>query len=282
MLEEAMRLSLLEHEEQQRRLQNAGSSSAAPQGTASATDSAAVASSNTASSTTQEAATSGAIGVARSSSTSRGQPLPGSTRRADRLSQELRNAPTAAGETSISAIGSGLGDSIAQPAPRTSSTVLDAPGSSSTPVISARESSDQSASPPTTVPAPAPSVNFGLRDDMLTDLAELIDNPSDEMRQRLEAARRSREAAAVDAQQQQDRNVVAGTGGGTTSKPVSPPGSPSGGSTRALNPNNPFRSRLASGQSSAAPTPPSHSRVPSGAFAPSLSAGPQPQQEQPQ
>lgn len=281
MLEEAMRLSLLEHEEQQRRQNATNTTSTTEIQDPSQTTASSTAGTSDADPPPRDGvgATGVTAGVARSSSTSRGQPMVGSTSRADRLSQEIRNAP------SISAEGSGSNSrDTVQLNPRTSSTFASEHTTAPAPATTATTRT------PAVAPPPAASINFGLRDEMLTELAELIDEPSEEMKQRLETAKRSRDAAAAAqssapshqlSRQSADRSALPSAATATVpSSTTSPPASPTAGSARPLNPNNPFRSRMASGQTSVPGTPPSHSRAASGSHAPGPSTASTPFQQQ--
>ncbi|CAO1618059.1 unnamed protein product [Parajaminaea phylloscopi] len=255
MIMEAMRLSLIEHEEQQRK-----QASSSQQGTQSRSGSDAQESQSqgeSALSTSPRAQgasrTDDSAGLARrgsglgrSSSTSRGQPMSAPTPRAQRISKELRATTGPSGELSTSPLTTG-----AQP-----STSL--PGGSSP--------------SPATLPSPpqlAAPINFGLRDDVMSELAELIEEPNEDMRQRIESARRAREeqsrraeAAEHTAHASDAKAAVLPTSVTdlqSTASPVarlstdgSPRASaPSSPSSRPLNPNNPFRARMAS--SGAAP-----------------------------
>lgn len=235
-----MRLSLIEHEEEQRRQRAAAASleQQSQQSQQSQSQSQRQQQKNSSSSSTDQGL------VRRSSSTSRGQRLSPPTRIAERLSKELRNAS--------------LHDNNHGEAQATSS-------SASAPLRA----------PSSSMPPPAPAVNFGLQDDMMTDLAELIDEPNEEMKQRIEVSKRAREdqertaaqrAAAGEsiqeqnepetsgqAQQQEQQQEVSASGLNSASPPslgLPPPvqtsteASTSAG--RPLNPNNPFRARMAS------------------------------------
>ncbi|CAO1631266.1 unnamed protein product [Jaminaea pallidilutea] len=244
MMEEAMRLSLIEHEEEQRR-QRAAAASVEQQNQQSQSQPQRQQQKNSSSSSTDQGL------VRRSSSTSRGQRLSPPTRIAERLSKELRNAS--------------LHDNNHGEAQATSS-------SASAPLRA----------PSSSMPPPAPAVNFGLQDDVMTDLAELIDEPNDEMKQRIEVSKRAREdqertaaqraAAAEESiqeqnepetsgqtqqQQQQQQQQEASASGLSPASPPSlglpPPvqtsteaSSSSSTAGRPLNPNNPFRARMAS------------------------------------
>lgn len=268
MLMEAMRLSLLEHEEEQRRQaqqqQNTAAATSVPQVPAPTTNS-------TAEQPASSPSNSSSANLGRSSSTSRGQPMAPASRRANRLSQDIRNA-TPLSETT--------GSNVASPARTATATASVQPPTHTSSASTSHMSAPASAAAP---------IDFGLRDDVLGELAELIDEPNDDMKRRIETtraarqARESEDAARTEALPRRDEvptSSFAGSAGpsrhsnavsqqptsaalsgaasprmpsSTNASPFStPPGSPST-SSRALSPNNPFRSRLASSSGTNSP-----------------------------
>lgn len=237
MMMEAMRLSLIEHEEQQRRQSSAADAARASQaqapgeGTSTSTEPIRTAALPNNSSNNREGGSDlsrSGSGLGRSSSTSRGQPMSPPSKRAQRLSRDMREA-TPAGD-----MPSGSGPS---PLAATSSG-------------SANQSNRVS----------EPALDFGLRADVMSELAELIDEPNEEMRQRIEAARRAREAQSTAAESKRaavqlstaDQSSMGSIPAPTPSSSAMPPlpVSPRG-SARPLNPNNPFRNRMASSDAEA-------------------------------
>ncbi|PWN26844.1 hypothetical protein BDZ90DRAFT_261097 [Jaminaea rosea] len=300
MLMEAMRLSLIEHEEQQRRQAEANRRSGAAQpetqqaaSTASpaaqpagGAPSSPPANTNTTRQSTDGSPSTPSKGLGRSSSTSRGQPMTNPSRRAERLSQDLRSATLAdeAGFSSSPAAGSSVPSGSASTSAPIRATNAAPSFPASPPKAAPATSSSATATAPTAAGPSSPSSgaaarpqshNFGLRDDMLAELSELIDEPDEETRQRIATARRMKEEREqaemerVRKAQQQAASVNAATAASGSASP--PPSSPTMGSARPLNPNNPFRNRMASAESS-----PTHSRTSSAAFAsfaPSQSGG---------
>lgn len=206
------------------------------------------------------------------------------SRRADRLSQDLRNATPASEYMSSVPTAPQLQARTDATAPQSRT----ASASQAAPAVSSSTTSDQ---PPSLSLAPSGPINFGLRDDMMAELAELVDDPNEETRRRIEAAKKAREEAEAAQRQAQEavpsnlpttstfvhqtahsspRPSQSGPASASQTPPVTaaatPPGSPG---SRRPNPNNPFRSRLAN-SGSASPTfpnqgsrtvTPSHSRT---------------------
>lgn len=255
MMMEAMRLSLIEHEEQQRRQ---ASASQVDRASATVERSGDESQNSSASPQPGAVAPSGSnagvadlcrkgSGVRRSSSTSRGQPMSAPSHRAQRLSKEMREFSAALSENEMGS------SSPSQSA---------ATAGSSSPC-----SAVQSDIVPSTFAAPvlpAPPLSFGLRDDVMTELAELIDEPNEDLRQRIEAAREAAnkgDTATTEATMTSDATAPSNSANSSTlanrhlltaptplSSSVGPAAFSSSptGTSRPLNPNNPFRTRMAS------------------------------------